>query len=891
MKTTRLRQGIRFLPLLAALSAFPLAAAAQDAPRSDTLARPVMQVLRITEPVVIDGRLNDAVWARATPADNFVQRTPIDGVPATERTEARILIDDRNIYVGIRLYDSRPALIGKQLARRDAGDTFTDWIFVGFDTYGDRRTAFAFGVSPRGAQQDGYLFNDSEFDGQWDAVWQSAANIDSLGWSVEMRIPLSQLRFTAGDSTRNWGVQFLRQIARTGENSNWSPRPANTPADVSRFGVLTGLGALEGAVPLEVIPYLRSQVATLPPDPGNPFHAATAGETAIGVDVRMRLPKSLTLTATVNPDFGQVEADPAVVNLSAFEVFFPERRPFFLESLDNFQFGETRSFNSSDPPNFFYTRRIGRPPQRRLPGEFVDIPTQTPILAALKLSGTTPGGWAVGSLNSTTARGIGRRVLPGGGIVSEEVEPLTNSHVSRVRKLLRGGFSSVGAFGSWVERELSDTLVRSVLPQRALVGGVDFEHAWNERTWTISGVAARSRVSGDAAAMARLQLANYRSFQRPDAAHLAFDPTRESLSGGYYALTGAKTAGRLTGSVTLEQLDPGFEANDLGFQTNSDLRAISTGTFYRQPNQTRFFQSWSLGFFSTLAATTAGDNLERRIATFNEVQFRNFWTLEFSSNLETGRFNDRLLRGGPIAARPNSSRTEISVTTDPRRPLILSVSAENFQNRAGSRAQEYGIGFDWRPQSAIRVRIEPEIAINDIVDQYVTSTDDITATATFGRRYVFADVRQREARLNTRLDWTFSPYVSLQLLLQPFASAGEFLRYKEFLTPREFKFATYGETQGTITRDGSTVTIDPDGAGAAASFAFGERDYTARELRGNAVLRWELRPGSTLFLVWQQTRDSFETGANLDAAGELGALFGEPARNVFLVKFAWWFGR
>lgn len=879
------------LACLAALTAFPWAGAlAQDA-RSDTLARPELQVLRITEPVSIDGRLDDAVWARATPAANFVQRTPLDGVPATERTEARILIDERNIYVGVRLLDGRPDLIGQQLARRDAGDTFTDWLWVGFDTYGDRRTAFVFAVSPRGAQRDGYVFNDSEFDGDWDAVWQSAAQIDSLGWTVEMRIPLSQLRFTAGDSARTWGVQFLRETARSGENAYWSPRPATTPADVSRFGVLSGLGDLEGAVPLEVIPYLRSQVSTLPPDPGNPFHSASSGETAIGLDVRMRLPKSLTLTATVNPDFGQVEADPAVVNLSAFEVFFPERRPFFLESVDNFRFGGTRSFNSSDPPNFFYTRRIGRPPQRRLSGDFVDVPTQTPILAALKLSGTTPSGWAVGSMNSTTARGVGRRVAPGGAIVREEVEPLTNSHVSRVRKLLRGGFSSVGAFGSWVERELSDSLVRSVLPQRALVGGVDFEHAWDERTWTVSGVAARSRVSGDAASIARLQLANYRSFQRPDAAHLAYDPTRESLGGGYYALTAAKTAGRLTGSITAEQLDPGFESNDLGFQTNSDRRAISTATTYSQPNRTRYFQNWSTGFFASVAATTAGDNLERRIATVNEVQFRNFWTIEVESNLEAGRFNDRLLRGGPIAARPSSSRTELSINTDSRRTLIIRVAAEVFQNRAGSRSQEYAIGFDWRPQSAIRVRIEPEIAFNDIVDQYVTATDDITASATFGRRYVFADVRQREARLNTRLDWTFSPYVSLQLLLQPFASAGEFLRYKEFLTPREFKFATYGETQGTITRDGSTVTIDPDAAGPAAAFAFGERNYTARELRGNAVLRWELRPGSTVFLVWQQTRDSFETGANLDAAGELGALFGEPARNVFLVKFAWWFGR
>lgn len=839
----------------------------------------------------MDGRLDEAVWARASPASDFIQRTPLDGAAETERTVARVLIDERNVYVGVRLYDSRPDLMGRQLARRDAGDTYTDWIWVGFDTYGDRRTAFAFGVSPRGAQRDAYGFNDGSIDFQWDAVWQSAAQIDSLGWSVEMRIPLSQLRFAAGDSARNWGLQFLRSMARNGETAYWSPRPATIPGDVSRFGVLTGLGALEGAVPIEVIPYVRSQVATTPPDPGNPFHAATADETAVGLDLRMRLPKSLTLTATVNPDFGQVEADPAVVNLSAFEVFFPERRPFFLENFDNFQFGDTRTFNRGDPPNFFYTRRIGRPPQRRLSGDFVEIPSQTPILAALKLSGSTPGGWAVGMMNTTTARGTGRRVLPGGGIQREEVEPLTNAHVTRVRKLLRGGFSSVGAFGSWVERDVSDSLVSVVLPNRAIVGGVDFEHAWDERTWTVSGVVARSDVSGDAAAIERLQRANYRSFQRPDATHLSYDPTRKGIGGGYYAMSAARTAGRLTGSLTAEQLDPGFESNDLGFQTTSDRRSLSAATSLAQPNRTRYFQSWSLGVFASVAATTAGENLERRISSFNRFQLLNFWSLALEGSLEAGRFNDRLLRGGPLAARPNSTRVEARVTTDPRRPIIFSVGAERQQDEAGRHELEYSVGVDWRPQSAIRLRLEPEIAVNDIVDQYVTATNDPNATATFGRRYVFADVHQREVRLNTRLDWTFSPYVSLQLVLQPFASAGEFLRYKEFLTPRRFDFATYGETQGSIVRDGSTVTIDPDGAGPSPAFAFDERDYTARELRGNAVLRWELRPGSTVFLVWQQTRDAFETGADLDAAGQLGSLFGEPARNVFLVKFAWWFGR
>ncbi len=864
---------------------------AQSARGRDSLPRPTLRVLRITTPPVIDGRLDDEHWSRAEATGNWVQLAPNAGQPSTQRTEARVLIDESNIYVGIRLYDSAPDSIGMQLARRDVGDTYTDWVWVGFDSYGDRRTGFAFAVSPRGAQRDGYAFNDNDFDMQWDAVWESGAQVDSLGWTAELRIPLSQLRYTSGDATRDWGLQFLRVIARRGEEAYWSPRDPNSPEDVSRYGVLTGLGALEGSLPVEAVPYVRSQAATFPPDPGNPFFAGTTTETAFGLDVRTRLPKSLNLAATVNPDFGQVEADPAVVNLSAFEVFFPERRPFFLENFDTFRFGGTTTFNDNDAPTFFYTRRIGRAPQRGLDGDFVDMPTQTPILAAFKLSGTTPGGWAIGSLNATTAREFGRFVRPDSSIGRAEVEPVTNSHVTRVRRLLRGGYTAIGGFGSWVERDLSDSSIAALLPQRALVSGVDFEHAWANRRYTLSGVAARSRVSGEVGAISRLQRANYRSFQRPDADHLDLDTTRTSLAGGYYALSAAKTAGRLTSSVTVEQLDAGFESNDIGFQTRSDLRSFNTGTFFRQPTQTANFQRWSVGVFSTFSWNGAGQNLERRFATFSEMQFRNFWTLVLEANAELGEFSDRLLRGGPVAARPRSQRAELGIRSDSRKPIIAEAGVELQRNAVGGRTVEYGVGIDWRPSSALRLRIEPEVAFNTIVDQYVTARDDALATSTFGRRYVFANVTQREARLNTRLDWTFTPYVSLQLFLQPFASAGHFEQYKEFLTPQQFDFAVYGEDAGTVTRSGGDVTVDPDGAGPAASFTFRDQNYTARELRGNAVLRWELRPGSALFLVWQQSRDAFESTADLNVAGQMGTLLGEPARNVFLVKLAWWLGR
>ncbi len=860
--------------------------------RADTLARPRLEVLRIGERITVDGRLDEAVWQRAAAATDWVQSQPQAGRAASERSEARVMVDEHNIYVGIRLYDRHPDSIGVQLARRDVSDTYTDRVWVGFDSYGDRRTAFTFGVSSRGVQSDGYAYNDNEFDSQWDAVWQSAARIDSLGWTAEMRIPLSQLRYTAGDSTRDWGLQFLREIARRGEMSYWSERDPTARGDVSRYGVLTGLGAMHGTLPLEAIPYVRSQLNTRPPDPGNPFHANANGEMAFGVDLRARLPKSLSLTATINPDFGQVEADPAVVNLSAFEVFFPERRPFFLENLDAFRFGGTTTYNDNDAPNFFYTRRIGRAPRGGLDGDFSDTPAQTPILAAIKLSGTTPSGWAIGSLNATTARETGRAIDIGGPLRRGVVEPLTNSNVTRVRRLLRGGYTSLGGFTSWVERERGDSALASLLPQRAIVGGLDFDHAIGDRAWTFSGVAARSSVRGAASAIARLQRANYRLLHRPDATHLTYDSTRTVLDGGYYSLSAAKTSGRLTGSLTAEQLDAGFETNDVGFQQRSDLRSISGGLSYAQPRQTPRLQSWSTGMFSTLSWNTAGDNLERRVASFSEARFRNFWRLWVEGNVETGQYDDRLLRGGPIATRPVSGRVAISVTTDERRPLILGVGSERSGNRAGNRSETFNVKLDWRPLPALRFRVEPEVATSTAVDQYVTAVRAGTVGATGGARYVFADVKQREARLNTRLDWTFSPFVSFQLFVQPFASTGRFSRYKEFLRARDFAFDVYGDDRGTIRRADGRVTIDPDATGPASAFVFSDRDYTARELRGNAVLRWELRPGSTVFVVWEQSRESFDnTNDPRNPIGQLGSLFDARSQNVLLVKLAWWLGR
>lgn len=863
-------------------------------------AQPSLPAQWITAPITLDGKLDEPVWRTGTPATAFVQRTPQNGSPASQKSEVRIAYDANALYVGVRNFDTAPDSIAQQLGRRDAEDLYADWFYVGFDSYGDKRTAFVFAANPRGVLSDGYVTNDNleDFDATWDAVWNVVARIDSAGWTAEFRIPLSQLRYDVVNgkgAVRPWGLNFSRTIARHGEDAYWAPTPADAPGFVSRFGTLTGLDSLRPPSRTELIPYVRTQLESQPLSARNRFVPGQKLAGALGGDARFKLPQSLTLTATVNPDFGQVEADPAVVNLTAFEVFFPERRPFFLENADGFAFGQTRTLNDNDPPRFFYSRRVGRAPQRRPTGDSLQatrITSQTPILGALKLSGTTPSGWQVGVLNAVTAHEHADVQLTNGRVLREPVEPRANYHVSRLRRLLRGGNTGVGGFFADTRRDLSDTVLATRLPRSATVAGLDWEHAWNNRTYAVSGVFSGSHVAGNEVVMRRLQTANYRSFQRPDADHLEFDPTRTSLTGHFLALSFAKLAGqRVLGSVTYEETSPGFESNDLGFQTRSDVRSLSTALRFRNPFQNRWSREWGAAVFQTASLNFAGDRVETRTSLLASTILLNFWELNYRLSYSPETLNDRLLRGGPFALRPTETLHSLELSTDGRKPLIFNVEALRTTDRSGRDVHSVELEIDWRPLPQARIRVGPSYQGGITTAQYVQSVTDVTATATYGRRYVFADVRQREARLDTRVDWTFSPWLSLQLFLQPFASAGEFSRFKEFTTPRAFAFAEYGRERGVATQGANGLTVDPDGRGPATTFLIPRQDFTVRALRGNAVLRWEYQPGSSLFFVWSQQRQVELDAVNFGVANQVGRAFADPGRHVFLIKYSRWIGR
>ncbi|HEX8212698.1 MAG TPA: DUF5916 domain-containing protein [Longimicrobium sp.] len=894
----------RRLILLCAAALLAQPAPAQT-PADSTRANAVrtLRAARVTGSIDIDGRLDEAAWAAAETAANFTQSYPKAGAAPTERTEARVLYSDDAIYVAMRMYDSRPDSIAAQLARRDASGIYSDWVHVAIDSYHDRRTGFRFSLNPRGVQKDVFHSNDTGEDLDWDAVWQSAARVDSLGWTAEFRIPLSQIRFSGSEPAggRVWGLQLQRDIARRDERDSWSPWTRTDAGFVSRFGDVTGLTGIRPVRRMELLPYVSNRLTREPGDTENPFYSSNDVGLSAGADFKLGITSGLTLTGTVNPDFGQVEVDPAVVNLSAFETFFPEKRPFFIEGSDVFRFGQVGTFNNYGFQQYFYSRRIGRTPQRQLSGSeirFTDVPSQSTILGAGKVSGKV-GPWTLGIMDAVTAAEKARFVTEGGERESATVEPLTNYFVSRVRREMRGGRTVVGGMATATHRDMSDDAFDPLLRSQAFFGGVDGEHSWSNRLWKVSGYVAATSVAGSRDVIEAAQRSSARYYDRPDADYLALDPTRTSLT-GHIAEAAIQRSGNWDLSLDVKEMSPGFEVNDLGFQGRTDYRSFTTFLGRRVNEAKGIFRDHSYFGYTFHAWNFGGDVILNGGAVGANGTFKNFWSAGANLGYRPWTADDRLTRGGPLSRTPGRREVSGWVETDPRKRVSFGANTGYVRRDAGGSSRWAGVSMSYRPSSAIRLRLSPNIENEFGTAQYVRTVDDALATETFGRRYVFADLDQTTVSMETRLDWTFTSRLSLQLFAQPFVAVGDYTEFKELQRPGSYDFGVYGRDQGTISRggscanplgDGTNYLVDPDGAGAGGCFSFGERDFNSRSLRGNAVLRWEYRPGSALFFVWQQQRDGFDAVGDLDFGRDAGEVFRAPASNVFVVKATYWLGR
>lgn len=839
----------------------------------------------------LDGRLDDAAWGAATPVSGFTQIVPEDGADPTERTEVRVLFTQDALYIGARMYDGDPAAIVGRLGRRDAY-TSSDRFQVNVDSYHDHRTTYEFSVNPAGVKGDGISTNDDGFaDDSWDPVWDVATAIDDEGWVVEMRIPFSQLRFTS-QGAPIWGINFRRSIFRKNETVVWSWAPRTDEGWASQFGHLSGLHDIPAPRRLEVLPYSVARSTFVEgADPTDPFHDGSTFAGAVGLDLKYGITSNLTLDATINPDFGQVEADPAEVNLTAFESFFSERRPFFVEGANLFQFGAGSGGFVFGAPQLFYSRRIGSSPSRVVsePGGYASNPDASTIMGAGKVSGRV-GDWSVGLLEAVTQREYATLEAADGTRRSEQVEPFINYTVATLRRDFQGGGSGVGLMATSVVRDLNDPAF-NFLRRNAQAAGLDFFHRFGQNRWAINGSFSTSRITGSTTAITNAQHSSARYYQRPDQDYVAVDSLATTLSGWAGSVTAGKVSGNWTFGTDFYAYAPGFEVNDAGFQTTNDRifngvrlgrRWVQPGSVFRQFSASATWaQQWNFG----------GTSLGKQVYTGVSGQFRNYWNFSLSGSYSLGGQSDKLTRGGPLMESPSQRSANVFISSDGRKAVSFNTYSYYARNEYGGWGAGVGGGMDVRPSGAVTLSLNPNYDRSHSLAGYVTQRADPTAVATFGRRYVFADLLQSSLNLTLRMDVALATTLSIQLYAQPFVAAGDYQNFKELATPNRFDFVRYGQDGGsTLAFDpaNGAYTADPDGTGPGATLAFGNPDFRFRSLRGNLVVRWEYLPGSTVFFVWNHGRSGFSDDPQFRVLDEFRALGGDDQTNTLLVKFNYW---
>ena len=843
---------------------------------------PILRATRVADAeITVDGAMEEPAWGAAAVATQFTQFQPDEGQPATQRTEARVLYGATALFVFMRAHDTDPAGIASQLTRRDQ-ESYSDLLGVVIDSYFDRRTAFQFAVNPAGVKGDVYRFDDTEEDSGWDAIWDVATARDEGGWSAEFRIPYSQLRFRDSDE-QTWGINFIRQLARREELSAWAPTTRADGGIVSRFGELSGLRDLDPPRRLEILPYSLAGLRRGPGDEANPFYRPNDVLGSVGADLKYGVSSDLTLDVTINPDFGQVEADPAQVNLTAFETFFPERRPFFVEGAGIFDFSLALGDGDDANESLFYSRRIGRAPQGTADpgGGFADADDRTTILSAWKLSGKTAGGWSIGALHAVTSEETGDVAPAEGEPFRQPVEPFSNYGILRLQKDFTEGRSAVGFIGTTVHRNRA-VAEELGLRSAAYTGGVDFRHRFGGDAWRLEGYVLGSRVRGSPDAIGRTQRSPARYYQRPDAGHVRYDPGRTSLGGGAANLGIMKFAGSPWRIGTgFQTRTPGFEVNDLGYQRDADYLVHWVWAGYHNSTPQGPFRNWFLNFNAWNVWNYDRDRVASGLNLNLNFRLQNFWYGYGGANQELGAWSDELLRGGPLLRTEAQTNFWAGFGSDTRKPFRINVNSwGNVRPESDSWTLGLAPTLTVRPSGRATFSLGARISRNRDDRQWIRRID------TEGPNYLFGRIRQTTVGLTARIDYAFTPDLSLQLYAQPFVGSGRYDDFKRVRDPRAERYADRFEG----------VDVRPDGGRYLAALDGGRvslanPDFSFRQFRSNTVLRWEYSPGSVLFVVWSQGRNHNADTGQFDFGSDLADLFRIVPDNVFMIKLSYWLSR
>jgi len=829
----------------------PPPGAVSSMPVMSTASATVAASTRASAAPVLDGKTDDPAWQNAQVIDKFLEYEPKPGAEPRFKTEVRVVHDEKNLYVLARMFDPAPDSIISLLSRRDVR-TQSEQVKLMIDSYYDRRTGYEFIVNPAGVKRDFYVYNDNNEDGSWDAVWDVATRIDSVGWVAEFRIPFSQLRFP-NTADHTFGFMVVRDVARTAQRISWPLYRRDQQGYISQTGQLTGISGIGRPSRLELTPYVVTKNETRPS--GSSFKHPQSF--AAGADLKFGLSSNLTVNATINPDFGQVEADPSVLNLSAFEQFFEERRPFFLEGSGIFSFKTNCGDIDTGCTGLFYSRRIGRSPQ--LSGVYGDesSATNTTIIGAAKVTGRLGKGMSVGLMDAVTQREV--------GALDQTIEPTTNYSVARVQQALNDGQTDIGAMLTGVNRRL-DVNTDPFLRRSAYTGGLDLRHRFLDKRYELAVNLSGSTIAGTADAIARTQLDGVHRYQRPDD-DIEFDPTRTRLTGDAERVTLSKFGGGFTRFQSVYQrYSRGFEINDLGFQSRADEQMFRNWFALQFNKPTKAFTRAFFNFNTMQKWTTEGLPTTIGLNTNWHVQFPNWMWGHFGLNYSefTKTFADRDARGGPAIRRSPNFEGWSGIETDSRK----SWSANTF---AGAWGGDEGHSHGWWMEPGGQFRVSSQFSAS-VGLSYSRSINDSQWRANFGTagndttHYTFARLDQTTVSLTTRLNYTMTPNLSLQFYGQPFTSSGGYSNWRELNDPRADKYDDRFKPYAS----------DPGG-------------FSFKEFRSNTVLRWEYKPGSTLFLVWAQGReDSGDRVNDFSFRRDFQDIFKQHPDNTLLLKVSYW---
>jgi uncharacterized protein DUF5916 len=839
-------------------------------------------VVRVAEGAIrLDGRLDDAAWEQASVINDFTQKEPVEGAPATERMEVRFVYDGDAVYVGARMYSRNPSTIQAPLGRRDNMGAQAEQFFVSFDTYHDRRTAYTFGVSASGVRLDRYHPRDDEESAEtgFDPVWEARTAIDGQGWTAELWIPFAQLRFI--DLTEQvWGLNIARFTPTLEEEDYWVVVPRTQRAWASRFGVLEGIRNVRPSRRIELLPVVvGSSTFTPNRDTRNPFDDGRNVFGRVGADFKMGLGPSLTLEATVNPDFGQVEADPAEVNLTAFATRFPERRPFFTEG--------SRLLTTPNQSKFFYSRRIGARPGGPATGDYVDYPDAATIVAAGKISGRLSSRTSIGALGAVTSDESARIAdVNGSPIRRVRVAPNVTYGIGRVQQEYGTLGSTVSAQVAMLHRNVSaaDPLA-NLLARNAITFGADTLMRLKGGEYELVWAGLGTFVNGEAKAIEAIQRAPEHYMQRPDKDYGALDPRRTSLSGYSQTMSFTRISGRhwLFGVSSIYD-SVMFEANQIGQMNGADGIQPNFNVTYRETQPGRIFRTYSIRFSQQNEWNHGWNRQTGSVGTTVNVTWLNFWTSTLGFNRLLRGEDARLTRGGPLMGVPHGWTINASVGNSATAQTRWTGSAVAGQNEIGGMTRRASGSFSFRPGPRWQLSVAPSYERLTDAQQYVTTLPG-GRPETFGSRYVFANIERSTFASEFRMGFTLKPDVNLDVYAEPFAASGRYYNYGELLEPSSLERITYGSsgTQLVINSTGDRLVT-----AGSSSFTLRQRDFNVRSFQSNVVLRWEWRPGSTMFVVWQQNRDAQDTSGARVSLGDAFRSIRSPGTNIFLVKTSFW---